>query len=90
MRGYLKTMIIILPRSNLLQCFILFKFGFNHLVGSKVIQRDMINQPRLLGKEVLGKHFNSGLDKSKVIKVHLYLNIKQHFFEVLPDEIPLS
>lgn len=50
----------------------------------------MINQPWLGGKEVLGKHFNSQLDKRKVIKVHLYLNIKKHFFEVLPDEIPLS
>lgn len=71
--------------------YILVKFGFNHLVGSKVIQRDhMINKPRLWGKEVLGKHFNSKLDKRKVIKVHLYLNIKQHSFEVLPDEIPLS
>lgn len=50
----------------------------------------MINKPRLWGKEVLGKHFNSKLDKRKVIKVHLYLNIKQHSFEVLPDEIPLS
>ena len=50
----------------------------------------MINQPGLWEKEVLGKHFNSVLDKRKVIKVHLCLNIKKHFFEVLPDEIPLS
>lgn len=50
----------------------------------------MIKQPWLWGKEALGKHFNSGLDKRKVIKVHLYLNMKKHFFEVLPEEIPLS
>lgn len=49
----------------------------------------MINQAWLGGKKVLGKHFNSELDKRKVIKARLYLNIKKHFFEVLPDEFPL-
>ena len=52
----------------------------------------MINQLGLCGKEILEKHFFffSGLDKRKVIKVHLYLNIKKNFFEVLPNEIPLG
>lgn len=50
----------------------------------------MIKQLGLWGKAVLEKHFFSGLDKRKVIKVHLYLNIKKHFLEVLPDEIPLG
>lgn len=69
----------------------LFKFAFNHLVGSKVIQRNpMIKQLGLWGKAVLEKHCFSELDKRKVIKVHLYLNIKKHFLEVLPDEIPLG
>ena len=49
----------------------------------------MINQPGLRGKEMLGKHSDSGHSKRKVIKAHLHLNIKKHF-EVLPDEIPLS
>ena len=61
------------------------------MVGSKVIQRDpMINQLGLWGKAVLEKHYFSGLDKRKVIKVHLRMNIKKHFFEVLPDEIPFG
>lgn len=62
----------------------LIKFGFNQLVGSKVIRRDhTINQPGLWGKEARGEGFNPGLDERKAIKVHLHLNIKEPSFEVL-------
>lgn len=43
-----------------------------------------------LGEGSIRKAFFSGLDKRKVNKVRLYLNIKKHFLEVLPDEIPLG